>query len=91
MCEKLPAYWRGLLITCNTKITHLGDVFRHTSCLQLRQSRAYPDQNRRHGCEESEQNNFYDANSPPAELATRLQALKGCAGSTCRTAEDGGT
>jgi N-acetylglucosamine-6-sulfatase len=38
-----------------------------------------------------ELNNFYDANSPPAELATRLQALKGCAGSTCRTAEDGGT
>jgi N-acetylglucosamine-6-sulfatase len=37
-----------------------------------------------------ELNNSYDANSAPADLATRLQALKGCAGNTCRTAEDGG-
>ena len=36
-----------------------------------------------------ELNNFYDANSSPADLATRLQALKDCAGATCRTAEDG--
>jgi N-acetylglucosamine-6-sulfatase len=27
---------------------------------------------------------------PPTDLQTRLQALKGCAGNTCRTAEDGG-
>jgi N-acetylglucosamine-6-sulfatase len=26
---------------------------------------------------------------PPTDLRTRLQALKGCAGATCRTAEDG--
>jgi N-acetylglucosamine-6-sulfatase len=31
--------------------------------------------------------NSYNANSPPAELATRLQALKGCAGDACRAAE----
>jgi N-acetylglucosamine-6-sulfatase len=29
-----------------------------------------------------ELNNFYNANSPPAELATRLQALKGCGASS---------
>jgi N-acetylglucosamine-6-sulfatase len=29
-----------------------------------------------------ELNNFYSANSPPAELATRLQALKGCGASS---------
>ncbi len=34
--------------------------------------------------------NPYDANySAPADLATRLQALKGCVGATCRAAEDG--
>jgi|SRR5215207_8922677 len=33
--------------------------------------------------------NSYDANSSPAGLATRLQALKDCAGATCRAAEDG--
>jgi len=27
---------------------------------------------------------------PPTDLRTRLQALKGCAGDTCRTAENGG-
>jgi N-acetylglucosamine-6-sulfatase len=36
-----------------------------------------------------ELNNSYDANSAPADLATRLQALKDCASATCRTAEDG--
>jgi N-acetylglucosamine-6-sulfatase len=36
-----------------------------------------------------ELNNSYDPNSAPADLATRLQALKDCAGATCRTAEDG--
>jgi N-acetylglucosamine-6-sulfatase len=36
-----------------------------------------------------ELNNSYDANSTPTDLATRLQALKDCAGATCRTAEDG--
>jgi arylsulfatase A-like enzyme len=36
-----------------------------------------------------ELNNSYNANSSPADLATRLQALKDCAGATCRTAEDG--
>lgn len=36
-----------------------------------------------------ELNNSYDADSPPATLATRLRALKGCAGATCRTAEGG--
>ncbi len=38
-----------------------------------------------------ELNNSYAANSSPADLITRLQALKGCAGSTCRAAEDGGS
>jgi N-acetylglucosamine-6-sulfatase len=33
--------------------------------------------------------NSYDATSPPADLVTRLEALKGCAGATCRAAEDG--
>jgi N-acetylglucosamine-6-sulfatase len=36
-----------------------------------------------------ELNNSYAANPAPADLATRLQALKGCAGAKCRTAEDG--
>jgi N-acetylglucosamine-6-sulfatase len=34
-----------------------------------------------------ELNNSYNASSAPADLARRLQALKGCAGATCRTAE----
>ncbi len=33
--------------------------------------------------------NSYDATSPPVGLARRLEALKGCAGATCRAAEDG--
>ena len=33
--------------------------------------------------------NSYDATSPPVDLATRLEALKDCAGATCRVAEDG--
>jgi N-acetylglucosamine-6-sulfatase len=33
--------------------------------------------------------NTYDASTPPALLAKRLQALKACAGATCREAEDG--
>jgi N-acetylglucosamine-6-sulfatase len=33
--------------------------------------------------------NSYDATSPPVDLATRLEALKGCEGATCRAAEDG--
>jgi N-acetylglucosamine-6-sulfatase len=37
-----------------------------------------------------ELNNSYAANTSPAGLATRPQALKGCAGSRCRAAEDGG-
>jgi N-acetylglucosamine-6-sulfatase len=36
-----------------------------------------------------ELDNSYDANAPPAVLATRLRALKGCAGAACRTAEGG--
>jgi arylsulfatase A-like enzyme len=36
-----------------------------------------------------ELNNSYNANSAPTDLARRLQALKDCAGSTCRTAEEG--
>jgi N-acetylglucosamine-6-sulfatase len=36
-----------------------------------------------------ELDNSYDATSPPLDLATRLEALKGCAGATCRAAEDG--
>jgi hypothetical protein len=35
-----------------------------------------------------ETNNSYDASSPPTDLATRLAALKGCAKTTCRQAED---
>jgi N-acetylglucosamine-6-sulfatase len=34
-----------------------------------------------------ELNNSYNASSPPADLATRLRALKGCAGATCRSTE----
>jgi hypothetical protein len=30
-----------------------------------------------------ELNNSYDSNSAPADLATRLQALKTCVGATC--------
>jgi N-acetylglucosamine-6-sulfatase len=37
-----------------------------------------------------EQNNSYAANSSSADLARRLQVLKGCAGATCRAVEDGG-
>jgi N-acetylglucosamine-6-sulfatase len=33
--------------------------------------------------------NSYDAAAPPTRLAARLQALKSCAGATCREAEDG--
>jgi N-acetylglucosamine-6-sulfatase len=33
--------------------------------------------------------NSYNATSPPVSLATRLEALKDCAGATCRVAEDG--
>jgi N-acetylglucosamine-6-sulfatase len=33
--------------------------------------------------------NRYDVFTPPTNLATRLKALKGCAGDGCRTAEDG--
>jgi N-acetylglucosamine-6-sulfatase len=33
-------------------------------------------------------NLVYYGEVPPTELRTRLQALKGCAGDTCRTAED---
>ena len=36
-----------------------------------------------------ELNNFYKATAPPGGLVTRLQALKGCAGTTCRVAEGG--
>ena len=36
-----------------------------------------------------ELNNFYKATAPPEGLATRLQALKDCAGTTCRVAEGG--
>jgi arylsulfatase A-like enzyme len=36
-----------------------------------------------------ELNNSYDAKASPGGLATRLQALKGCAGAACRTAEGG--
>jgi N-acetylglucosamine-6-sulfatase len=34
-------------------------------------------------------NLVYYGEVPPTDLRTRLQALKGCAGDTCRTAEDG--
>jgi N-acetylglucosamine-6-sulfatase len=33
--------------------------------------------------------NSYNATAPPADLVSRLQALKGCAGSGCFTAENG--
>jgi hypothetical protein len=33
--------------------------------------------------------NSYNATMPPENLATRLEALKRCAGATCRTAENG--
>jgi N-acetylglucosamine-6-sulfatase len=36
-----------------------------------------------------ELNNTYKATAPPEGLATRLQALKGCAGTRCRVAEGG--
>ena len=31
----------------------------------------------------------YNPTTPPSDLVSRLQALKSCAGNTCRTAEDG--
>jgi hypothetical protein len=34
-------------------------------------------------------NLVYYGEVPPTDLRTRLQALKGCVGDTCRTAEDG--
>jgi N-acetylglucosamine-6-sulfatase len=37
----------------------------------------------------NERLNSYDATSPPVDLATRLEALKDCAGATCRVAENG--
>ena len=36
-----------------------------------------------------ELSNTYKATSPPTRLAARLQALKGCAGDSCRAAENG--
>jgi N-acetylglucosamine-6-sulfatase len=36
-----------------------------------------------------ELSNIYKATSPPTSLAARLQALKGCAGESCRAAENG--
>jgi N-acetylglucosamine-6-sulfatase len=33
--------------------------------------------------------NSYDPSAPPVQLKARLEELKGCAGATCRTAEDG--
>ena len=36
-----------------------------------------------------ELSNTYEATSPPTRLVARLQALKGCAGDSCRTAENG--
>ena len=36
-----------------------------------------------------ELSNSYNAANPPTELASRVQALKGCAGKSCRTAENG--
>ena len=36
-----------------------------------------------------ELSNSYNATNPPTDLATRLQALKGCAGDSCRAAENG--
>jgi N-acetylglucosamine-6-sulfatase len=39
------------------------------------------------GADPYELSNKYDAAAPPAALASRLQALKECAGESCRTAE----
>jgi N-acetylglucosamine-6-sulfatase len=36
-----------------------------------------------------EQDNSYEATAPPDDLVTRLRALEGCAGTTCRVAEGG--
>jgi N-acetylglucosamine-6-sulfatase len=36
-----------------------------------------------------ELSNTYDATTPPTSLAERLQALKVCAGDSCRAAENG--
>ena len=36
-----------------------------------------------------ELSNNYDAATPPTNLAARVQALKGCAGKSCRAAENG--
>jgi N-acetylglucosamine-6-sulfatase len=36
-----------------------------------------------------ELSNNYDATTPPTNLVARLQALKGCAGDSCRAAENG--
>jgi N-acetylglucosamine-6-sulfatase len=41
------------------------------------------------GTDPYELSNTYDPAAPPADLTTRLQALKTCAGDSCRAAEDG--
>ena len=41
------------------------------------------------GADPYELTNVYDFASPPSALAARLEVLKGCAGNTCRTAENG--
>jgi N-acetylglucosamine-6-sulfatase len=42
------------------------------------------------GADPYELTNRYDANAAPTDLASRLQALKACAGASCRSAENGG-
>ena len=41
------------------------------------------------GADPCELTNIYDSSPPPDALVTRLQALKSCAGVTCRQAEGG--
>jgi N-acetylglucosamine-6-sulfatase len=41
------------------------------------------------GADPYELTNVYDSASPPSALAAHLEVLKGCAGNTCRTAENG--
>jgi N-acetylglucosamine-6-sulfatase len=41
------------------------------------------------GADPYELRNRYNAAAPPSALATRLQALKACAGTSCRSAENG--
>jgi N-acetylglucosamine-6-sulfatase len=70
-----PATWfEGILTSDERKYIEYAGGFRESYDL---------------GADPYELRNSYDAATPPARLAARLQALKGCAGDSCRAAENG--